>query len=368
MQDTSDLPDISPLTATASVDNTSTSESSGGSTGGPADLDLTESIHHHPSKKIFPKYMLVSLLGILAVVGLVAASVLARTNQDVRQQAAGYATCISPRTGALLTHSQTECQGETTFSMCNNGALIPLVCPTGQTCQKATGQCVGGHKPCSTRFGLLPDGMTTCNDLRSFSTCSDGVLLKSSLCTPGLTCQSGACQPSPSVPPYPICKSETDQFSSPIPNSSPCNSGWLSDYFLGKVSYECNSGFVLESNKCVLHERDNLSLPDCRSSSVTSVFHTPVPNSSPCKFNLASPGKVDIVTMYQCNPTFVVDLTDNTCIPLSSLTSCRFAAVVHPPSLKNTQQCLLNDQPGYYECKLGYSLSKKNGQCVLLVI
>jgi len=300
MHDLSSSPEISPTVSSIDPDTLVVQNPAA-----TPDHSSTHTPSSHPPKKLAVKYLVASFVGILGVVGLVAASVLARNNQDVRQQASGYANCISPRTGASLTHSQRECQGNTTFSTCNNGALIPGTCPTGQTCQQETGLCT--RKPCFLAgYGAIADGETICTDFDSFSTCNDGVLSSSSRCTPaGVICDLGACQPPPSPLPstapssYPICQPDKLVSTLPVSNSSPCKPGFIIPLPGASIVYQCNPSFTPLSETCILTS----SLPTCRSSS----------------------GLMTSSTNFFAEP------------------------------------CLLNNTKGYYECRVG--LTNVNGKC-----
>ncbi|MBW7955414.1 hypothetical protein H3C66_01655 [Patescibacteria group bacterium] len=146
-------------------------------------------INSESLKKIKLRYVLLGLVLLLLVIGGAVGLYLVSRPQEIRQQAAGYASCAGgvPSGGYA-------CAGFRQPARCNNGAFeMMAACSSSQVCDAGASnasKCVATQRSCA---GGVAHGQTACKDLRTQVTCQDGVFVNEQSCNANVTCSSGRC-------------------------------------------------------------------------------------------------------------------------------------------------------------------------------
>lgn len=176
---TSSIPD----TVTPVVSSTTTSTTSSTPTQPPTPT----------KKKIKPQFLFGILALFILIVGAGVGFVLMNQSAEIRQQAAGYASCAGG-----VPHDAKTCSGFRQPVRCNNGSFVTLAaCASDEFCDSSqNGACVKTARSCA---GGVPDGGKACSGLREVVTCRDGSFVNPTACPTGQTCSGGVCSTGGSV-------------------------------------------------------------------------------------------------------------------------------------------------------------------------
>lgn len=161
-------------------------------------------------RKFSPQIMLAALGLLILVIGAGVGFFLMNQSQEIRQQAAGYASCAGG-----VPHNGLACSGFRQPVRCVNGSFETLTaCTSSQRCD--SGLCVNTERDCA---GGVKHGQTACSGLRTQVTCNDGSFVNETPCANNETCQSGRCGGGPAGTSSPTPRPSV----SPQPSASPGN-------------------------------------------------------------------------------------------------------------------------------------------------
>lgn len=144
-----------------------------------------------PKKKFKPQMIFGALALVILVIGAGVGYFLMNQSAELRQQAAGYASCAGG-----VPHGSKTCSGFRQPVICNNGAFEQLAaCASDEFCDSsANGACKKTARSCA---GGVPDGGKACSGLREVVTCQDGSFVNPTACPTGQTCSGGVCGTGP---------------------------------------------------------------------------------------------------------------------------------------------------------------------------
>ena len=143
-----------------------------------------------PTPKKISKQVLFAVIGlVILVLGAIAGFYLLSRSQELRQQAAGgYLDCAGG-----VKDGDKACSGFRAYVTCHNGAFnAATTCPANQVCDASSATGCKAEAPQSCAGGV-PNGGKSCDTLRSYVTCNDGVFSTPTQCDAGVICSNGIC-------------------------------------------------------------------------------------------------------------------------------------------------------------------------------